>query len=392
MNSYRKSLSALLILTLVLSSLNYKYSLADTASTTPNIYSNLNNSTQIFVSRLNQLPQNFVFNQNLKRGSFVDPDVQYLKWILNGDQRTALTDNPNMTLTRLTATFGPITQTAVKKFQTLYKSEILDPQGITSATGVVGSATRLKLNSLLSKSRLVINSNPLNNFSLNQTNYANSTNYNNGFVDFSYLTTLSTGNSFNDSSPSQQTSSTTDSSSLNTTSTSSGPSTAVTTTVVSSNPSTPASGSGGLIIAGAAIAGGLLLGGSGSAAGSTAGSAAGSGAASAAGTSVAGNTLISQFGGKITAMMTCGCSANYMITIMDLSLKTPLSLIFQPGVSVLKMNYNPTIGETVLGGYVKGTGVCMVYAGVTCVSAGSPAGTIDLRGIGTTLSPVPASK
>jgi hypothetical protein len=338
-------------------------------------YNSLNFETKNFVGRLNQLPQNFTFDKNLKRGTPVSPDVQYLKWILNSDTRTALTDNPNMTLTELTSAFGPITESAVKRFQTVYKSEILDPQGITSATGVVGKGTRQKLNSLLSKSRVFINNTNNTNTSVNNTNYYNNSNYNtntNRYVDFSNIENFINGGRFIQT----QTNSTSSQWSTSTgTSTNSGTSSQSTRST-----STASTTSGGNTVkddedsaAGSAaiIAGAILV---------------GMAADSAAEKAV--NTMFAHFGGTITMNMPCPCSANYMITLSDISTKMPLSIMFQPGVSSIKMNYNPTMGETVMGGYIKGAATCMVYVGSGCSSYGNPSGTIDsVRGIGTTLTP-----
>ncbi len=44
--------------------------------------------------------------------------------------------------------FGPLTRAAVTRFQEKYKSEILDPQGLTEGTGIVDASTRKKLNEL----------------------------------------------------------------------------------------------------------------------------------------------------------------------------------------------------------------------------------------------------
>ncbi|MEI6553342.1 MAG: peptidoglycan-binding domain-containing protein, partial [bacterium] len=198
-NILKKGLSATIMLAMIITT---TFGLNDTkaiASTTADVNSNLNTATETFVNRLNQIPQNFIFNQNLKRGTPVSPDVQYLKWVLNSDTRTALTDNPNMTMNELTSAFGPLTEDAVKRFQTVYRSEILDPQGIANATGVVGKGTRQKLNSLLTKSRLVTNYSNVLNTALTQrmasSDYSSNNNYNNtsgntNTVDFSYLNPL----------------------------------------------------------------------------------------------------------------------------------------------------------------------------------------------------------
>ena len=45
--------------------------------------------------------------------------------------------------------FGQATKQAVKKFQTKYASELLTPNGFKSATGMVGEATRNKINKLI---------------------------------------------------------------------------------------------------------------------------------------------------------------------------------------------------------------------------------------------------
>ena len=50
---------------------------------------------------------------------------------------------------RVTGYFGPLTKKAVQRFQNKYRAEILTPNGFKSATGMVGSATRKKINDLL---------------------------------------------------------------------------------------------------------------------------------------------------------------------------------------------------------------------------------------------------
>ncbi len=356
-------------------------------------YTNLNISTKSFVDRLNQLPQDFSFNKNLRRNQDVLPDVKYLKWILNSDQRTALTDNPSMTLDELSSSFGPITEAAVKKFQTLYRSEILDPQGIANATGIVGVATRKKLNWFISQSRaLLINANNgLLNAGLSY-NISNP-NYTNNYVYFPYYNADGSANNSLVQTSQASSSTYTDGTYLTSTdSTSSMLTTSDSTTVLSTSASSNAnSGVGALgilgVLGGAALLSGALSGGAGAAAG-TAGSAAGSAAGGVA-SKAATQVVLSQFGGRVILNMLCPCSANYLITVYDLSLMIPLSIIFQPGISTLKMNYNPTIGQIVLGGYVRGPAKCLVYVGSGCSPYGLPFGVIDtLRGVGTTLAPI----
>ena len=396
-NVHKRSLYLVFTVYFVLFTCGINFSFADTntngtstngtSTTSQNVYNyaSLNLSTKAFVNRLNQLPQDFTFTKNLKRTQVVLLDVKYLKWVLNSDQRTALTDNPNMTLEELNSSFGPITEAAVKKFQTLYRSEILDPQGIVNATGIVGVATRKKLNWFLSQSRtLIINAN--NGLLNNGVTYNNSNpNYTNNYVYFPYTADGSVNNNLT------QTSSGDYATRYYSTSTDSTSSmlTASNSTTVLSSPASPNTNSGvgalGIlaVLGGGALLSGALGGGTSAAAG-TAGSAAG-GTAAKAGT----QTVLSQFGGKIIMNMLCPCSSNYLITLYDLSLKMPLSVMFQPGFSTLKMNYNPTIGETVLGGYIRGPAQCMVYIATGCTTYGMPLGVIDtVRGIGTTLEPV----
>jgi hypothetical protein len=451
-NVYKQILPVFFIL-LIIFSLDFNYTKAES---NPDVYSNLNDSTKIFVQRLNQLPQDFIFNKTLKRGVPVSPDVKYLKWILNSDPSTALTDNPNMTLNELTAAFGPITENAVKRFQNVYRSEILDPQGIANPTGIVGLATRKKLNSLLTKSRLIANySNVLNKALANQSSN-NSTNYvsgNSSYVNFSSLNTLNLDTIFNNyyevsTSSTQYVEAETKAESYSDQSTGGGSSDS------NKNKNDPTTGIDGVdqvnktlstspapgVIAPYTLMGIIALtsgdfiganimsylggkgtgvegmknlmadgantasfgktnlpqsgnGGSGGSGGNSSGliggAAGGAGGSAAGGAAGAGTqTMLSQFGGRITFTKICECSANEMITLLDKGTNSSLSIMYQPGLSSLKMNYALTVGQTILGGYIRGAATCMIYAGTTCTSFGSPSGTIDtLRGVGTTLTP-----
>jgi hypothetical protein len=92
---------------------------------------------------------NFQFNRNLKKGDTVDPDVKYLQQVLNSKPDTRVAETGSGSNQQLSAYFGVKTKDAVIRFQTLYKSDILDPAGLTVANGAVGPLTRKKLNEKL---------------------------------------------------------------------------------------------------------------------------------------------------------------------------------------------------------------------------------------------------
>ncbi|MFA6797258.1 MAG: peptidoglycan-binding domain-containing protein [Candidatus Paceibacterota bacterium] len=94
-----------------------------------------------------------VFKNNLKLGS-TGIDVILLKIILNNDEYTALPyakskEKVSNTFDLNTFIFDFDTFNSVKKFQEKYTSEILTPLGLTESTGIVGAATRNKLNGLI---------------------------------------------------------------------------------------------------------------------------------------------------------------------------------------------------------------------------------------------------
>ncbi|PIR88233.1 MAG: hypothetical protein COU10_00375 [Candidatus Harrisonbacteria bacterium CG10_big_fil_rev_8_21_14_0_10_45_28] len=87
------------------------------------------------------------FNSNLFVG-VSSADVQALQQALNANPATQLANSGPGSPGQETRYFGPITKTAVIKFQDLYKSEVLSPLGLSWGTGYVGPSTRKKLNAL----------------------------------------------------------------------------------------------------------------------------------------------------------------------------------------------------------------------------------------------------
>ncbi len=85
------------------------------------------------------------------------------------------------------------------------------------------------------------------------------------------------------------------------------------------------------------------------------------------------------FGGRVSRVTYCTCSASSMLDIDDVRGQTT-SLIYQPGASRLYSDFNVNgTGQNVLGDYTAG-GQCMVYHGEDCSSEGSPSGTITQIG------------
>lgn len=84
------------------------------------------------------------FLRDLKLGDSGE-DVRELQKLLNLDSRTRVSSTGPGALGQETAYFGPLTRSAVIRFQELYATEVLRPIALVKGTGYVGPLTRQKL-------------------------------------------------------------------------------------------------------------------------------------------------------------------------------------------------------------------------------------------------------
>lgn len=75
---------------------------------------------------------------------------------------------------------------------------------------------------------------------------------------------------------------------------------------------------------------------------------------------------INPFGGMVLFTMVCTCSEGNMLLVVGPP--RPGVFVYEPFVSTLYMNYRPYVSSWVLGDYISGAGVCMVYVGTGCAS------------------------
>lgn len=102
----------------------------------------------IIVMTSSAFAQTQSFGRALRLGASGE-DVRLLQQLLNRDARTQIAATGPGSPGNETALFGPLTRSAVIRFQELHNSEVLLPAGLTRGTGIVGAFTVAKLNALL---------------------------------------------------------------------------------------------------------------------------------------------------------------------------------------------------------------------------------------------------
>ena len=288
------------------------------------------------------VPRGFAFKTDILRRTIVSPDTLFLQNLLNMSTSTRVAEGGKGSNNDLTGFYGDKTQSAVGRFQTVFKDDIQFEKSISTSSnrfsyvvnaGKVDEFTRGVLNKLLT----VYGDDVLqfNNgtstiaFSTSTTAQNNILEYRNDQTSFTYSANGLLAKIINDNDSDKR-------------------------VFVHKSSS---SNTGTIIAATAAVAAIAL--------------------AASAGSSVASSNAskgVYNVGGPISNITPCTCSANFLLYITDVR-GMVIPVMYQPGVTLLYKMYTPMVGVNTLGQYVSG-GTCLIYVGTGCSSGGTPIGTL----------------
>ncbi len=311
------------------------------------------------------VPRGYVFSRDIPKGSTISPDVLYLQNILNMSTSTRVSETGAGSNNQLTAYYGPRTQAALAHFQALFRVDIDFERQLATTSGMTYVVNSEKVDIY---TRRVLNK--LAAIYSDDRDYYRANGTSSGIFSTSTERTITLAPGTNDVQ---------DEDDSETPSVNDSPETFIYKNEKIMFKYSPqgmllqAIGGDELVdkvfsyTPAGQIGKQLGLGGAGGAGGL--GSSFGGGSFGGA-----GGAAVQNFGGRITSMTSCTCSFNLLLYVQDVRGQT-LPLMYQPGATVLYKMYQPTTGVNVLGQYTSG-GQCLIYAGTSCSSGGSPIGTM----------------
>lgn len=358
------------------------------------------------------VPRNFRFEKDLKLGTSTTPDVYYLQNLLNMSTSTRIAQTGTGSNKALTTYYGDKTRDAVGRFQTIFAADIAYEKSLAASSSLASST--LASSTLISSSTVDVFTRAVLNkliiiYSDDRDLYIKSLT---GTLPAESAAVEEAPAEEPEEAPAEEPAkqTTTNTSNSNNNSNSSSNSSKPEGQIYKNQKTIFTYSPQGQLLK--AIGGNALVdkvfsytpagqigkltgadGGSNGNAGKAAGVGAGAigissllgGGGAAAGGAAASAAKPLPFGGVSTAMVTCTCSGNLLIYVQDV--RGPvLPLIYQPGATMLYMQYQPRSGVNMLGQYVPG-GVCTIYVGTACSTGGTPIGTMIQLGTSMTIAP-----
>lgn len=299
-----------------------------------------------------KVPRGFSFSKDLIKGTNTIPDTYFLQNLLNMSTSTRVSESGSGSNGKLTSYYGDRTESAVGRFQNIFKTDIGYEKSISTNPGassykldpeIVDQYTRAVMNKLI-----IIYQEQLDKYNSTKNSSTTAT-----VLPFSSSTTFKTGVDKKDEKSDPE------------------------KTGFKYSPQgvlLKLVGGNELVDKVYSYTPSGMLGGGSSGSGGSGASSFSVGGFGSGGSSGGTSAAITPFGGLVTSMTTCTCSFNLLLYVKDVR-GTVLPLMYQPGATMLYKMYTPTSGVNVLGTYTSG-GTCLIYAGTTCSTGGTPVGTM----------------